>query len=195
MIVIKNTKILKWSLLLILIALAENPVMIRAQQKVGAETLKITKNNVDYKVVPLSELFFGYQPPVDVEHLDGNVTKGAKKPMPIPKEITGLNGKKLAIKGFIIPLANSGSRVNEFLFADELVSCLFCAMLGYDQWILVKTVNPKGFKISDDQYEEPVTIYGTLQLGPFYEDGQFTCLYRLKAEGFIPERKKFLGIF
>ena len=135
-------------------------------------------------------------PPVDVEHPDGNITKGTKKPMPIPQEIEALNGKKVVIKGFVIPLANSGGQtIKEFLFADELVSCLFCAMLGYDQWMVGNTVDPKGFDIKDEQFDGPITIYGTFDVGPKFEDGEFTGLYRIKADGFEVEKKKFLGIF
>ena len=115
------------------------------QPKLGAAPLKFVRNNINYQVVSFDDLYFNYLPPVDVEHPDGNITKGTKKPMAIPKQIQALNGKKVAIKGFVIPLANSeGQTTKEFLFADELVSCLFCAMLGYDQWMVGDTVDPKG---------------------------------------------------
>ena len=164
--------------------------------KLGAAPLKFVRNDIDYQVVSFDDLYFNYKPPVDVEHPDGNITKGTKTPMAIPKEIQALNGKKVAIKGFVIPLANSeGQNTKEFLFADELVSCLFCAMLGYDQWMVGDTVDPKGFNIKDDQFEEPITIYGTLEVGPKFEDGEFTGIYRIKADGWEPEKKKFFGIF
>ena len=178
-------------LLLVLVSLPIHPSKTHA---IGAEPLKFSKNKVDYEVVSFDQLFFHYQPPIDIEHPDGNVTKGSKKAMEIPKEIKALNGKKVAVKGFIIPLANSGKSINEFLFADELVTCMFCAMLGYDQWMMGSTVDTRGFNISDDQYEDPVTIYGTLEVGPIFENGQFTCLYRIKADGVEAPRKKIFGI-
>ena len=187
---------MRWVFLCACILLAAHPAWTQAQPKLGATPLKFVRNNIDYKVVSFDDLYFNYQPPVDVEHPDGNITKGTKKPMPIPKEIQALNGKKVAIKGFVIPLANSeGQNTKEFLFADQLVSCLFCAMLGYDQWMIGNTVDPKGFNIKDDQFEEPITIYGTLEVGPKFEGGEFTGLYRIKADGFEAERKKILGIF
>ena len=166
------------------------------QPKLGAMPLKFVKNNINYQVVSFDDLYFNYQPPVDVEHPDGNITKAAKTPMAIPPQLKALNGKKVAIKGFVIPLANSeGQNTKEFLFADELVSCLFCAMLGYDQWMVGDTTDPKGFDIKDDQFEEPITIYGTFEVGPKFEDGEFVGIYRIKADGFEVEKKKFLGIF
>ena len=176
--------------------MAANPTLIHAQQKLGATPLKFVRNNINYEVVSFDNLFFNYMPPVDVEHPDGNITKAAKTPMPIPKQIQALNGKKVAITGFVIPLANSeGQNTKEFLFADQLVSCLFCAMLGYDQWMVGNTADPKGFDIKDDQFDGPITIYGTFDVGPKFEDGEFTGIYRFKADGWEPEKKKFLGIF
>jgi hypothetical protein len=195
----KRPKFFRWLFLCTCILLAAHPAWPQSQPKepkLGAAPLKFVRNNINYQVVSFDDLYFNYQPPVDVEHPDGNITKGAKKPMPIPKEIQALNGKKVAIKGFVIPLANSeGQNTKEFLFADELVSCLFCAMLGYDQWMVGNTVNPKGFNISDDDFEEPITIYGTFDVSPKFEDGQFTGLYRIKADGFEVEKKKLFGIF
>jgi hypothetical protein len=195
----KRPKFLRWTFLCVCILWAAHPAWPQAspsQPKLGAASLKFVRNNIDYQVVSFDDLYFNYQPPVDVEHPDGNITKAAKTPMPIPSQIQALNGKKVAIRGFVIPLANSeGQNTKEFLFADELVSCLFCAMLGYDQWMVGDSVNPKGFNISDDQFEEPITIYGTLEVGPKFEDGEFTGIYRFKAEGWEPEKKKFLGIF
>src|SRR5579862_5963974 len=171
----KKLKSLRWVFLCVCILLAAHPAWTQSQPKLGAAPLKFVRNNINYEVVSFDDLYFNYQPPVDVEHPDGNITKAAKTPVTIPKQILDLNGKKVAIRGFVIPLANSeGSNTKEFLFADELVSCLFCAMLGYDQWMVGDTVDPKGFDIKDDQFDEPITIYGTLSVGPKFEDGEFT---------------------
>ncbi len=196
---IRISNISRWVFLCACILWAAHPAWTQSQAghpKLGAAPLKFVRNNIDYQVVSFDDLYFNYMPPVDVEHPDGNITKGTKKPMPIPQEIEALNGKKVVIKGFVIPLANSGGQtIKEFLFADELVSCLFCAMLGYDQWMVGNTVDPKGFDIKDEQFDGPITIYGTFDVGPKFEDGEFTGLYRIKADDFEVEKKKFLGIF
>ena len=199
--VFKKNKFFRWAFLCICILLAARPAWTQntaplSHPKLGAVPLKFVKNNINYQVVSFDDLYFNYLPPVDVEHPDGNITKGTKKPMLIPAQIQALNGQKVAIKGFVIPLANSdGQTTKEFLFADELVSGLFCAMLGYDQWMVGETVDPKGFDIKDEEFEEPITIYGTMEVGPKFEDGEFVGIYRLKADGYEVEKKKFLGIF
>jgi hypothetical protein len=57
------------------------------------------------------------------------------------------------------------------------------------------TVNPKGFNITDDEFDDPITVYGTMEVGPKFEDGEFIGIYRMKADGYEVEKKKFLGIF
>ena len=198
--IIKKFKLFRWLLLCACILLAAHPALTQNQPpapKLGAKPLDFARHGVNYQIVSFEDLYFNYQPPVDVEHPDGNVTKAAKKPMVIPPQIQALNGKKVAIKGFVIPLANQGDNQNtkEFLFADELVSCLFCAMLSYDQWMVGTTVDPKGFHIKDDEFDVPITIYGTFEVGPKFEDSEFVGIYRIKADGFEVEKKKFLGIF
>ena len=148
-----------------------------------------------YQDISFEQLSFGYKPPVDVEHPDGTVTKGSKKPTPIPPAVKALNGKKVAIKGFFIPVETDGTNVRTFLFADQLVTCLFCQGLGYDQWIFSTVTGRRGFHLSDDEYEEALTVYGTMEVGEQYEDKQLTGIYRLKADSFESSRKKVFGLF
>src|ERR1700690_4127126 len=96
----KRPKFLRWAFLCACILLAAHPAWTQSQPKLGAEPLKFVRNNINYQVVSFDDLYFNYLPPVDVEHPDGNITKGTKKPMPIPAQIQALNGQKVAIRGF-----------------------------------------------------------------------------------------------
>jgi len=83
--------------------------------KLGAAPLKFVRRNINYQVVSFDDLYFNYLPRWMSKHPDGNITKGTKKPMIIPRQIEALNGQKVAIKGFVIPLANSeGQTTKEF---------------------------------------------------------------------------------
>src|SRR5436853_494947 len=104
---VKKIKFFRWMLLFAGIVLAAHPAWTESKPKLGAGPLKFVRNGINYQVVSFDDLYFNYKPPVDVEHPDGNITKAAKKPIPIPPQIAALNGKKVAIKGFVIPLANS----------------------------------------------------------------------------------------
>src|SRR5271169_3227544 len=101
----RGPRFLRWVFLCACILWAAHPAWTQSQQpKLGAAPLKFVRNNIDYQVVSFDDLFFNYMPPVDVEHPDGNITKAAKTPMAIPKQVRVLNGQKVAIKGFVIPL-------------------------------------------------------------------------------------------
>lgn len=168
--------------------------VIHAEPSVGAAKQVLKRRDVAYEVVAFSRLFFHYKPPMDVELPDGNILKGAKTPMPIPADIKLLDGKKVSIKGYVIPLELDGNTVKTFLFADELVSCLFCQMLGFDQWVLATSNDPKGFTLKDEQFEEPVTIYGTFEVKEEYTEGRLTSLFRIKVDGLESVRHKLFGI-
>ena len=179
--------------LLIIVMMSLVPAL--AQNVKGAGVLKITKNNIEYEIVSMDRLMFKYQPPMDVEHPDGTVTKGSGKKMAIPKEIMALNGKKVGIKAFVLPLEGDSKVVKTFLMADAQVSCLFCAMLGYDQWLFATSVDPQGLPIKDEQLDFPITIYGTLEVGEEYQEGRLASLYRIKADTFDTQRQKIFGLF
>lgn len=68
-------------------------------------------------------------------------------------------------------------------------------MLGYDQWMVGTVVPSKGFHIKDEQFDDPMTVYGTLEVGEKMEDGQLTSLYRIKADAFEGKKQKMFGIF
>ncbi len=148
----------------------------------GASVLRVEKNKVSYEVVPFSFLQFGYKPPFDVENPDGTVTKAADKPMSFPETIKALDGAKVAITGFVLPLESDEENVKTFLLAGELVTCLFCQGLSMDQWLFAQVNNPKGIRIKDEQFEMPWTIYGTLHVGEEYKEGQLINIYRFDVE-------------
>jgi hypothetical protein len=183
---------IKAALLFVLVCLATSSIQAEATR--GAKSQVLVKHKTAYEVVALNRLYFKYKPPMDVELPDGNILKAAKEPMVIPDGIKALDGQKVAFTGFVIPFEAEGNTIKRFLFSSELASCLFCQMLGFDQWVFVNVNDPKGFTLTDAQFEEPVTIYGTLEVSEQIEEGSLISLYRLKADGFESPRKKFLGI-
>jgi hypothetical protein len=186
--------VIKFILFLLLLAVCAQPGYSDAPDH-GAPVATFIKNKVEYEVLSFDRLFFKYQPPTDVEHADGTITKSSGKPIPIPPEIKALNGKRVAVRGFVIPLETDGKNIKTFLFADQLLTCLFCMGLGYDQWIMGTAVNGKGFHLSDEQYEEAMTVYGILEIGERYQEGQLESIYRIKAEGLQSQKKKVFGLF
>ena len=104
--IIKRFKFLRWVFLCSLILIVARPAWTQnlpIQPKLGAAPLKFVRNNINYQVVSFDDLYFNYMPPVDVEHPDGNITKGTKKPMPIPKQIQALNGRRWPLRALLSP--------------------------------------------------------------------------------------------
>ena len=60
---------LRWVFLCACILLVAHPAWTQSQPqqpKLGAAPLKFVKNNINYQVVSFDDLYFNYQPPVDV---------------------------------------------------------------------------------------------------------------------------------
>lgn len=106
-------------------------------------------------------------------------TDEAGQTIEIPDDIKSLNGKKIAITGFMYPLNFDAGKTSEFILMRMVPSCYFCQMPSLTDWIDVAT---KDHKLVDVIAENPVVIYGTIQVGPVTEDGYVTSVYRISAE-------------
>ena len=85
----KKNKFIRWVFLCTCILLAAHPAWTQSPPKSpednwGAAPFEVRQEKHQLQVVSFDDLYFNYMPPVDVEHPDGNITKGTKKPMPIP---------------------------------------------------------------------------------------------------------------
>lgn len=97
----------------------------------------------------------------------------------IPAEIKALDGKDVAIQGFMLPLRGDAGRVQEFILLKNQSMCCFGLPPKINEWIHVR-VKGQGLKPLMDQV---VTIYGTLQVGEYSENRQILGLYRLQGDG------------
>jgi hypothetical protein len=97
----------------------------------------------------------------------------------IPQDIRALNGKEVAIKGFMLPLKQHERRVTEFILLKNQGMCCFGKAPNVNEWVQV-AVEGEGFKAVLDQ---PVTIYGKLLVGEYRENRHALWIYRLKGEG------------
>jgi hypothetical protein len=83
-------------------------------------------------------------------------------PMPdFPKEIKSLNGSRITIKGYIIPVEEAGSKQGNFVLSLlPYSSCFFCGGAGPETVIEVKASAPIPYTT------RPVTLSGTFKLNP-----------------------------
>lgn len=100
-------------------------------------------------------------------------------PSPIPEHVRRLDGKKTAIKGFMLPMKLQNGLATELLLMRDQSMCCFGVMPEINEWVNVKMAG-RGVKPVQDQ---PVTIFGTMQVGEIYEHGYLVSIYSLEGKG------------
>jgi hypothetical protein len=154
-------------------------------QALGNQVVADAPTNVEpgYKGVGF-DLLAGYEFDLSDDLLlapPDKVAEAAKKTNEqIPKKVHDLDGAKVAVKGFMLPLkvdADSGL-VTEFLIMRDQSMCCYGAVPKINQWISV-AMTGKGVRPMMDQ---PVTLYGKLQVGEMRENGYLVGIYKLDGD-------------
>ncbi|MEY2407438.1 MAG: uncharacterized protein QOF48_108 [Verrucomicrobiota bacterium] len=96
----------------------------------------------------------------------------------IPAAIRALDGKHVAIKGFMLPLKVEGGVVTELLIMKDQSMCCYGSTPKINEWVSVR-MKHKGVKPLMDQ---PVTLFGQLHVGEARENGYLVGIYRLDGE-------------
>jgi hypothetical protein len=99
----------------------------------------------------------------------------------IPTKIKAFNRKKVAIKGFMLPLKVENGAVTEFLILKDQSMCCYGNVPKITEWVSVKTTS-KGMKPIMDQ---PVSIEGTLHVGAMRENGYLVGIYQMDGEKMV----------
>ena len=95
----------------------------------------------------------------------------------IPPAIKALNGRKVVIVGYMVPVKMDKGLVTELLLMRNTQACCFGAIPNMNEWVVVKT--PQGVRPLMDT---PLSFYGDLKVGARFENGYITGLYELTAE-------------
>jgi hypothetical protein len=111
---------------------------------------------------------------------DEEVTEDSPTDHPdqIPPAIRALNQKKVALKGFMLPLKVESGLVTEMLIMRDQSMCCYGTIPQINEWVSVK-MSPKGVKAIMDQ---PVTVFGKLQVGEMRENGYLVGIYQMEGE-------------
>lgn len=101
----------------------------------------------------------------------------------IPAEIDALNGRKVVVAGFMVPIEMRNGKVRTFLLVRNQLACCFGMPMGLTEWLDI-TVDGDGLEPVQDVL---VAVSGTLDVGPkVTEDGMVLSLYRMKADSLRP---------
>lgn len=117
---------------------------------------------------------FKYEVPEDAPASKTNAP-AADPDTQIPANVKAFSGKKVAVKGFMLPLKVEGGLVTELLLMRDQSMCCFGTVPKINEWIAVK-MTTSGIKPVMDQ---AVTLYGTLKVGAMRENGYLVGIYQM----------------
>lgn len=92
-----------------------------------------------------------------------------------------LDGKKVIVQGFLLPVKMDDGLTVEFLLMRNQSMCCYGVPPKINEWITVR-MKGKGVKPVMDQ---PIAVAGTLHVGPIQENGLLTGIYTLDCERVI----------
>ena len=96
----------------------------------------------------------------------------------IPDDVLALDGKKIAIAGFTLPITLVDGRATEFLLLRTQAACCFGMVPRVNEIVMVK-MEPPGMV---PELDVPVVVGGTLELKWIGESDQLTAMYELHAD-------------
>lgn len=154
---------------------AANPPVSVPTPAVAASSSTSTTD--EYLTVGFDKLAgFNYDMPDETTVNTNALAKPSKEQ--IPQDVKVLDHKKVALKGFMLPLKVEGGLITELLIMRDQSMCCYGTVPKITEWVSVKMVG-KGVKPIMDQ---AVTLYGSLKVGEMYENGYLVGIYQLDGE-------------
>ncbi|MDB6112726.1 MAG: hypothetical protein JWR69_4476 [Pedosphaera sp.] len=96
----------------------------------------------------------------------------------IPDSVQSLDEKKVAVKGFMLPIKLEEGRVTEFILLKNRMMCCFGLAPRINEWVSVRMAG-KGEKATMDH---PVIVSGTLHVAEIRRGAVPTGIYRLDGD-------------
>lgn len=97
----------------------------------------------------------------------------------IPAAIKALDGKKVIVTGYMLPLKmDKGGLVTEFLLVSSPQACCYGVTPQINEFIVVKMAKAGVKSLMDT----PVEFYGTLAVREVFEEGYLSNIYTLDCE-------------
>jgi len=97
----------------------------------------------------------------------------------IPPHIMSLNGKKVAVRGFLMPIQGDEEGTSDFVILKNQGSCCYGIPPRVNEWIWAET--HKGAKVAISM-DLPLTVYGTFTIKETFVDEEMTGFYHLLVD-------------
>ena len=97
----------------------------------------------------------------------------------ISPRIQAMNGKKVEIQGFMLPLDMSEGNLRTFMLLKDQMACCYGNIPRLNEWVYVRVPKKKKIDIHQDML---LTLLGTLRVGAKFEDEVLTGIYHLELD-------------
>lgn len=105
----------------------------------------------------------------------------------IPPAIKGLDGKKVLLVGFMVPIdVDRRGNVTSFALTKNQAFCCYGIPPGLNELVVVDMAEGKTAPYS---YDVPVAAYGTMHVGEEIDDGYILSLYRVTSTEVVDVRE------
>ncbi len=121
---------------------------------------------------------FTYEVPDESSGPANPVPTAGKPGEQIPAAVKAFDKKRVALKGFMLPLRVEGGLITELLILRDQSMCCYGNVPRINEWVSVK-MNGQGVKPIMDQV---ITLYGTLHVGEMHENGYLVGIYQMDGE-------------
>lgn len=120
---------------------------------------------------------FEYDPFLAMETVQNDPQ--APLPKQIPQRIVDLDGKRVEVRGFMLPIEARKGEVRSFLLVKNRMLCCYGAQVNMNDWVHVLVKEGVTAKAIQDVV---VTVRGDFKVGEVIEDGMLTSIYRISAD-------------
>jgi hypothetical protein len=96
----------------------------------------------------------------------------------VPAKITALSGKKVAVDGYMMPIAYEAGGAKKFILMKNQFGCCYGGTPKLNEWI---EVTMEGGAVAEYQQHVIMTTWGVLEVKPESRDGMATSLYKMRG--------------
>ncbi len=97
----------------------------------------------------------------------------------LPPEVLALDGRKVSVTGFMMPIDFEDGRVRSFLLMKNQLLCCFGIAPRLNDFVAVQVGEGRGVPAVQDV---PITVKGILQVGEVSENGAALAVYTMIAD-------------
>jgi hypothetical protein len=102
----------------------------------------------------------------------------------VPAPIRRLDGKKVVLTGYMLPLKLEGGLATEFFFLSSPTLCCYGIVPEVNEWMHVR-MKKEGLPPVQDV---PMFLAGRLHVRARWDDGYLTGIYELEGDGLLKPR-------